>query len=109
MAAVAGLVACPASAQTIDPACAKLAGTWTGSKSGSPGYQGPITITFENDCSYSWIGKSGLITITVQSNALYYKNDAGSQGKVRATATTLEWRYIYTGDSYQVKVTKQPN
>ena len=42
--------------------CKDFEGKYTGDKEGS-GYAGPLTIIFQADCSYEWVGKSGRVTL----------------------------------------------
>ncbi|WP_396429383.1 hypothetical protein [Limnohabitans sp.] len=43
------------------PECKDLEGKWTGAKVGA-GYQGDISIVFDANCKYEWIGSAGSIT-----------------------------------------------
>ena len=103
--------------------CQKFLNTvWKGEKIGK-GYQGPITIKFKGKCgkgvfssdfqiSYVWIGKSGQVVtpgyLKFKKNGMIeYKNNAGSNGKVSLDSNKLHWKNIYTGNNYNVNVSKQ--
>ena len=90
--------------------CKDFEGKWEGKKSGS-GYQGPITITFKDDCKYTWVGSAGPITdgqLTIKSKESWYSNQAGSRGKVFRKDNELKWENTWTGNSYEVIVKKVP-
>mgnify|MGYP006105014691 CR=1 FL=1 len=95
---------------------------WEGKKVGK-GYQGPITIKFKNKCTkpqfggkyfqikYNWIGKSGKVVtpgkLKFQKNGtIEYLNGAGSNGVVTINNNKLIWKNIYTGNNYNVNVSK---
>ncbi|MAR79784.1 MAG: hypothetical protein CMM18_06135 [Rhodospirillaceae bacterium] len=103
--------------------CLKFIKTvWKGEKVGK-GYQGPITIKFKDKCGkamfssdfqikYDWIGKAGrVLTPGVlrfkKNGTMEYKNNAGSNGKVTLENNKLNWKNIYTGNNYNVNVSKE--
>ena len=103
--------------------CSKFIKTvWKGEKIGK-GYQGPITIKFKDKCGkamfssdfqikYDWIGKAGRVltpgVLRFKKNSkMEYKNNAGSNGKVTLENNKLNWKNIYTGNNYNVNVSKE--
>jgi len=103
------LILCSSNALAQDVSCKDLEGDWVGSKTGS-GYQGVITIRFDANCGYDWIGTSGPITpgkLQIKSKKHWYTNQAGSRGEVTKTGNELYWVNTFTGNSYEVKVTKK--
>jgi len=90
--------------------CKYFEGEWKGNKKGK-GYQGTITILFDNNCNYKWVGSNGKIITPgkikiKKDNKITYNNQAGSQGKVTIEKNTLTWRNVYTGSNYKVVVNK---
>lgn len=88
--------------------CKDFEGKWDGIKSGA-GYQGPITINFQADCKYEWVGSAGPITsgfLALKTDEIWYTNQAGSRGKVKRNGSELIWENVWTGNNYEVKVTK---
>lgn len=99
------------SAQEVS--CKDFEGDWVGSKAGS-GYQGAITIRFDSNCSYEWIGTNGPISpgkLQIKAKNHWYTNQAGSRGLVTKKENELYWVNVdvnvYTGNSYEVKVIKK--
>tara|TARA_A100001035_G_C27329555_1_gene297783 strand:+ start:76 stop:453 length:378 start_codon:yes stop_codon:yes gene_type:complete len=94
--------------------------TYEGNKKGK-GYQGPITIKFTDQCKstksgfkikYKWIGSNGKVVTPgaltfKEEDEVKYKNKAGSKGKVFIEGDKLHWKNVYTGNNYNVHVTKQ--
>lgn len=88
--------------------CKELQGVWEGQM--TPG--GPISISFNDSCSYTWSGAfntSGALSVD-STGGFTYANQAGSRGvvayKTEGQRKNLVWRNIYTGNSYIVDVTK---
>ena len=98
----------PSIAQELN--CEYFEGEWKGNKKGT-GYSGEISVIFEDNCKYKWIGSKGQ-TVTPgkikfkKNNKIHYINGAGSRGKVTLEGNTLTFRNIFTGNSYKVIVTK---
>ena len=98
----------PSIAQELN--CEYFEGEWKGNKKGK-GYQGDITILFENNCKYKWIGSNGEVVTPgkikiKKGNKITYNNKAGSRGKVTIEENTLIWKNVYTGRNYKVVVKK---
>jgi len=97
----------PSIAQELN--CEYFEGEWKGNKKGT-GYSGEISVIFENNCKYEWIGTKGLVTPgklkIKKNNKMTYQNTAGSRGKATLEGSTLTFRNIYTGNSYKVIVKK---
>ena len=97
----------PSIAQELN--CEYFEGEWKGNKKGK-GYSGEISVIFENNCKYEWIGTKGLVTPgklkIKKNNKMTYKNKAGSRGKVTLEGNTLTFKNVYTGNSYKVIVKK---
>jgi hypothetical protein len=90
------------------PECKDLEGKWTGAKVGA-GYQGDISIVFDANCKYEWIGSAGSITtgkLDKKKKEYWYNNQAGSRGKVQFNDGQLIWENTWTGKNYEVKVKK---
>ena len=90
--------------------CKYFEGEWKGNKKGK-GYQGNITILFDNNCKYKWVGSNGRIVTPgkikiKKENQITYNNEAGSSGKVTIEGNTLTWKNVYTGNNYKVVVNK---
>ena len=89
--------------------CEYFKGEWKGNKKGK-GYSGEISVIFENNCKYEWIGTRGLVTpgkLKIKANnKMTYQNRAGSRGKVTLEGNNLTFRNVYTGNSYKVTVKK---
>jgi len=103
------LLLCSSSNLAQEVSCKDFEGDWVGSKAGS-GYQGAITIRFDANCSYNWIGTNGPITpgkLQIKAKKHWYTNQAGSRGEVTKTGNELYWVNTWTGNSYEVKVTKK--
>ena len=107
VAGLATLVGCA----TVLPAstCRELQGVWAGQM--TPG--GPISISFDDSCGYTWSGAvntSGALS-SDGAGGLLYANTAGSRGTAVYTTEgerkRLVWRNIYTGNWYTVDVTKK--
>ena len=89
--------------------CKDLEGDWVGNKVGS-GYSGALTIRFDASCNYDWIGTSGSVTtgkLQIKAKKHWYTNQAGSRGEVTKKENELYWVNTFTGNSYEVKVTKK--
>lgn len=94
---------------TSPGACSEVSGDWQGQKTGA-GYQGPITISIAENCSYRWVGTSGLITpgrLRSAATGFSYSNDAGSRGLVSMSGDTMTWVNTYTGNNYEVVVRRR--
>lgn len=90
-------------------ACSAVSGDWQGEKTGG-GYQGPITISIAENCSYRWVGTSGLITpgrLRATATGFSYFNNAGSRGLVSISEGNMTWVNTYTGNNYKVVVRRQ--
>lgn len=90
-------------------ACSAVSGDWQGQKTGA-GYQGPITISIAENCSYRWVGTSGLITpgrLRSAATGFSYSNNAGSRGLVSVSGDAMTWVNTYTGNNYEVVVRRQ--
>ena len=90
--------------------CKDFKGEWKGNKKGK-GYQGDITILFDNNCNYKWVGSNGKIITPgkikiKKENIIGYNNRAGSRGKVTIEENTLTWKNVFTGNNYKVFVKK---
>ena len=98
----------PSIAQELN--CEYFEGEWKGNKKGK-GYSGEISVIFENNCKYEWIGTKGLVTPgklkIKKNNKMTYKNKAGSRGKVKLEDGTLTFRNAFTGNNYKVIVKKK--
>lgn len=95
------------SAQEVS--CKDFEGDWVGIKNGgvSPG---AITIKFDTTCNYDWIGTGGMYNggkLQIRSKTHWYVNRAGSRGEVTKTGNDLYWVNTFTGNSYDIKVTKK--
>tara|TARA_B100001287_G_C22444443_1_gene417506 strand:- start:48 stop:422 length:375 start_codon:yes stop_codon:yes gene_type:complete len=101
--------------------CKLFEGTqWVGEKKGK-GYQGVITIAFKGECKkswagiqikYDWVGSNGKVVTPgaltfADSQEIKYKNTAGSKGKVTMKDNKLHWKNVFTGNNYNVHVTKK--
>lgn len=89
--------------------CKELQGVWEGQM--TPG--GPISISFDGTCAYTWTGAFSTFGALSVDNAgsLTYANQAGSRGvvvyKTDGQRRNLVWRNIYTGNWYTVDVIKK--
>ena len=84
------------------------------------GYEGPLTVNFNDQCKstkngfwikYNWIVNGEVYTpgslIYKGGDQIIYKNLSGSKGKIFIDGNKLHWRNVYTGDNYNVYLTKQ--
>ena len=84
------------------------------------GYEGPLTVKFNDQCKstkdgfwikYKWIVKKKTFTpgtlIYKGENQFKYINKSGSKGKVFIDGDKLHWKNVYTGNNYNVYITKQ--
>ena len=84
------------------------------------GYQGPLTVKFNDQCKstkngfwikYNWIVNGEVYTpgslIYKGEDQIIYKNLSGSKGKVFIDGDKLHWKNVYTGDNYNVHLTKK--
>ncbi|MBM3645857.1 MAG: hypothetical protein FJ167_07135 [Gammaproteobacteria bacterium] len=103
------LILCSSTTLAQDISCKDLEGDWVGSKVGA-GYTGALTIRFDANCAYEWIGTSGRVTLgklQIKEKKHWYTNQAGSRGEVTKTGNELRWVNTWTGGNYEVKVTKK--
>ena len=84
------------------------------------GYEGPLTVKFNDQCKstksgfwikYNWIVNGKVYTpgslIYKGEDQIIYKNLSGSKGKVFIDGDKLHWKNVYTGDNYNVHLTKK--
>ena len=84
------------------------------------GYEGPLTVKFNDYCKstkngfiikYNWIVNGSIYTpgylIYKGENKIIYKNYSGSKGKVFIDGDKLHWKNVYTGNNYNVHLTKK--
>ena len=95
---------------------------YEGNKKGG-GYQGPLKIKFDSQCKsskngfwikYNWIiGERtiytrGTLTFKGEDKVKYRQGGgSGSKGLVFVDGDKLHWKNVYTGNNYNVHVTKQ--
>ena len=109
----------PTFANTIN--CKNFESTiYAGDKKGS-GYQGPLTVKFDNKCkptksgffiNYRWIVGSrvytnGSLVFKGEDQVKYKNGSGGSRGLVFIDGDKLHWKNVFTGNSYNVHLTKQ--
>ena len=84
------------------------------------GYEGPLIVKFNDQCKstkngfwikYNWIVNGKVYTpgslIYKGEDQIIYKNLSGSKGKVFIDGDKLHWKNVYTGDNYNVYLTKK--
>ena len=85
-------------------ACSEFEGKWEGTWV-NRGSQTPITINFQANCKYEWVGITEG-SLTLKSDEIWYANKAGSRGKVKKSGDELVWVNTWTGNNYEVRVKK---